>query len=381
MDASNRIIPLELVEYILSFVLSPIHDCRVRFRTVVSVCRAWRHIALAGVTHTRPCGSNDDALRRDHAACVCLRADPDELFMTAVSYGSMTCAKRIREHYDIELEKARTLEAATNNRLEALKWLRKEGCPWDKRVCASAARGGHLELIRWARINGCSWDEVTCYNAASAGHLAILKWARASGCPWNHMICAFAAARGHLEVLQWARANGCPWDEETAPVRREPAIWMSSSGHAQMDAPGTSGPAHTLQCTAAWRCSDGRVPTAVLGTSGLAFSQSAEATWRCSSGHAPTAAHEIKKSTVAKFQREAQTMKCYWCRERLARRSPWLSYDTTLITHDRKHQRQGRIVYICSSVCFADALDLENTRALQRKGGGSWLDMHLMHSK
>ena len=70
--------------------------------------------------------------------------------------------------------------------MEVLKWLRSEGCPWDKYVCRGAARGGHLEILKWLR----SQDPP---------------------CPWHKIVCDIAAVRNHLDVLQWAIDNGCPY--------------------------------------------------------------------------------------------------------------------------------------------------------------------------
>ena len=39
----------------------------------------------------------------------------------------------------------------------------------------------------------------------------ILKWLRSEGCPWNKWACFKAALNGHLDVLQWAIDNGCPY--------------------------------------------------------------------------------------------------------------------------------------------------------------------------
>tara|TARA_B110000259_G_scaffold24696_1_gene25319 strand:- start:1668 stop:1805 length:138 start_codon:yes stop_codon:yes gene_type:complete len=42
--------------------------------------------------------------------------------------------------------------------------------------------------------------------AADGGHLEVLKWLRANGCPWDRE--THQAARGH--ILEWAVANGLP---------------------------------------------------------------------------------------------------------------------------------------------------------------------------
>ena len=74
--------------------------------------------------------------------------------------------------------------AASSGQLEALQWLREDGCPWNENTCAMAAYGGHLEVLQWIRANGCPWDERTCYCAATEiVNLEVLQWAHANGCP------------------------------------------------------------------------------------------------------------------------------------------------------------------------------------------------------
>jgi hypothetical protein len=105
--------------------------------------------------------------------------------------------------------------AAQGGHLEVLQWAHQKGCPWDAMTCAKAAKGGHLEMLQWARENGCPWNEWTCEAAAMGGHREMLQWLRQNGRPWDSTTCAFAAQGGHLEVLQWLRENGCPWDAMT----------------------------------------------------------------------------------------------------------------------------------------------------------------------
>ena len=147
--------------------------------------------------------------------------------------------------------------AAKRGKIESLKCLRANGCPWDKRTCSGAAQGGHLEVLQWAHQNGCPWNELTCTEAAKGGHLEMLQWARENGCPWNEWTCeaaamgghremlqwlrqngrpwdsstcAFAAQGGHLEVVQWLRENGCPWDAMTCAGRQLEGTWRFCSG-------------------------------------------------------------------------------------------------------------------------------------------------------
>ena len=80
--------------------------------------------------------------------------------------------------------------AAHFGQLEALKYAREHGAPWESFTCALAARGGHLHVLQWLRADGCRLLE---------------------RCPWDGRTCQFAAMNGHLHVLQWAYENGCAW--------------------------------------------------------------------------------------------------------------------------------------------------------------------------
>ena len=91
--------------------------------------------------------------------------------------------------------------------LDALKWLHKNGHPWDEWTCSWAAQGGHLEVLKWAYNYGCPWDERTCSWAAELGHLEVLKWARANECPWDRDECIkTAVSNGHNHVAEWISA-------------------------------------------------------------------------------------------------------------------------------------------------------------------------------
>lgn len=53
-------------------------------------------------------------------------------------------------------------------------------CPRAKRTCIHAARVGDVNLLEWARDNGCSWDASVCAEAAANNNLTTLKWLRDS---------------------------------------------------------------------------------------------------------------------------------------------------------------------------------------------------------
>ena len=43
--------------------------------------------------------------------------------------------------------------AAESGRLDILKYLRKEGVPFDSLVCESAIEGGQFEVLKWLKSN------------------------------------------------------------------------------------------------------------------------------------------------------------------------------------------------------------------------------------
>ena len=69
-----------------------------------------------------------------------------------------------------------TWAAAKNGHLECLKYLHKNGCPWDKYATMFAAGEGHLEYLKYLHENGCPGDEYATWYAALNGHLECLKY-------------------------------------------------------------------------------------------------------------------------------------------------------------------------------------------------------------
>ena len=147
----------------------------------------------------------------------CLRANGcpwNEDTCAFAAYGGHLEVLQWAHQHGCEWDKFMCMRAAAGH-LEVLQWARQNGCPWNEWTCEGAAGAGHLEMLQWARQNGCPWHEETCRSAAWGGHLEVLQWARENGCPWDEETCALAADEGHLEMLQWARQNGCPWNSDT----------------------------------------------------------------------------------------------------------------------------------------------------------------------
>lgn len=117
--------------------------------------------------------------------------------------------------------------------------------PLNKNICEIAARTGHLNALKWARSLGCPWDEMTFFyavksnsigvvqycidsdcpfdqniSAAAVNHwkycsidlMPILKLLHKSGYPWHEDAAALTAKNGDLKLLRLLKYYGCPWD-------------------------------------------------------------------------------------------------------------------------------------------------------------------------
>ena len=51
--------------------------------------------------------------------------------------------------------------------------LHEGDCPFSGEACAAAARHGHLEALKWLRSEGCPWDELVC---RIVGKPNIMRW-------------------------------------------------------------------------------------------------------------------------------------------------------------------------------------------------------------
>ena len=47
-----------------------------------------------------------------------------------------------------------------------------------------------------------------CSSAAYLGRLEVLKWLRGNGCPWGRHTFAYAARGGHIDILKWMKGEG-----------------------------------------------------------------------------------------------------------------------------------------------------------------------------
>ena len=128
-----------------------------------------------------------------------------------------------------------------DNRLDALKWLRSVGCPWDGYTMLVAVGTGDLELMKWihnedsffwqdyclSREGRADFEESCMFHDEdsrfwAAHHVAdyaidnasveIFDWCIDHGGHWfRYRACAAAAIVCHRRMLEHLRMRGCPW--------------------------------------------------------------------------------------------------------------------------------------------------------------------------
>jgi hypothetical protein len=131
-----------------------------------------------------------------------------EIFYGACSSGDLELIQWIAQHVNIPNDALGWVFCSNN--LEAMKWLREQGCCLSKNVFNNAALYGHFEIMKWLHENNCPWDRQTFARAAKNGNLDIMKWMKEKGCNWDRYTFVAAAESGNAEALQWLEDNDCP---------------------------------------------------------------------------------------------------------------------------------------------------------------------------
>lgn len=126
---------------------------------------------------------------------------------------------------DCPLSDGAGLSAATAGRVDILSWLDAlDALPRSKKLTQAAASGGHLEALAWLRSNGCRWGGATVREAASRDHVHVVEWAVANGCPWCPTVVADAAVSARNYVSD-STFTGAP----------RVVAWLRQHGHSQVD--------------------------------------------------------------------------------------------------------------------------------------------------
>ena len=110
-----------------------------------------------------------------------------------------------------------------------LRYVREQGCPWNKDTCVQAAERGSIPTLSYALEGGCPWSKDVLASAAHGGHLELLNWVveflpslpfSSASTELGELIredagdlCSAAARADKLEVLKFARERGFAWGQ------------------------------------------------------------------------------------------------------------------------------------------------------------------------
>jgi hypothetical protein len=107
---------------------------------------------------------------------------------------------------------------STIEKLETLKWCKEKGCDFESchfgfGVCSSAA-GEDLEIFQWLISIKCPMDEYTTLYAVRENNLEMLKLAIAEGCKPTNDLCDTAIMNNNMEMLKWIIENNLGWGDQ-----------------------------------------------------------------------------------------------------------------------------------------------------------------------
>jgi hypothetical protein len=99
------------------------------------------------------------------------------------------------------------LEAARNGHVAVLRWLHEQRgeSMTHQELLREAAANGHIGVLEYLAAHNPLTVEVATH-AAFDGKLEALKWLRANGCPWDQEGCVAAAAGRSPEVIEWLKS-------------------------------------------------------------------------------------------------------------------------------------------------------------------------------
>lgn len=123
------------------------------------------------------------------------------------------------------------VKAARSNQAGVIEWLHNKGCPCDTEACREAADNGSLECLKYMRRNGFPWDARYVTLAATRSECPrTIMWLHGEGCLFGEQICLKMAKSDKLDFVKWFVRN-------VAPVRRakllSAATWIDGSSVAK----------------------------------------------------------------------------------------------------------------------------------------------------
>lgn len=125
--------------------------------------------------------------------------------------------------------------AASSANIATLEWLKNNGCRLEAGGFAAACLTGNIEVIRWFERNKSGWDDRVTSHSARSGNPSALQLVIDLGYRWGTETTKAAAGLESMSILVWLHENGCPWGQSTcAQASRDgrlgTLIWARSRG-------------------------------------------------------------------------------------------------------------------------------------------------------
>jgi hypothetical protein len=81
---------------------------------------------------------------------------------------------------------------------------------------ATAAGSGQTGMCQHLRSIGCDWDHTACTKAAAAAQVNALHWLRDNGCPWNlnKVVNGTVGTFSNFDILEYVVQQGEVLDAE-----------------------------------------------------------------------------------------------------------------------------------------------------------------------
>jgi hypothetical protein len=129
------------------------------------------------------------------------------IYTFAIDIGQLKILKWYSKNYKIKIC---SLPTAVNfGQLKVLRWLLKTEndlislAQLKEKLCNSAASNGRLNILKWGCDNGYELNKITCIAAAYNGHLEILKWLiedKNVVCNNRQLICLYSINHPHIQA-------------------------------------------------------------------------------------------------------------------------------------------------------------------------------------
>lgn len=121
------------------------------------------------------------SLYQQSVPCLKLKMDTGEISvaLTAMEYGHVECVEWFINHTNLLESKHWSFysKAARRSSIGVMELLKKHNVPMNWRNCVTAATCGQLDALKWLRANGCEWNEFVVIEAIRYKHLHVLEWA------------------------------------------------------------------------------------------------------------------------------------------------------------------------------------------------------------